>query len=98
MKEITDPISTKLINSETLEIIQSRLDHLMTNPPNVVCVNVILNDVSAMKFQIVKEIVMNSASITEQEAEWYILMAGVESELKKLALLGVRKNEPGTNN
>ena len=36
---------------------------------------------------------MNTASITEQEAEWYILMAGVESELKKLALLGVRKNE-----
>ena len=85
--------STKLINSQTLEIIQSRLEHLMANPPNVVCVNVILNDVSAMKFQIVKEIVMNTASITEQEAEWYILMAGVESELKKLALLGVRKNE-----
>jgi len=97
MKELIDPLATKLITPETLEIIQSRIEHLMGNPPNVVCVNVILNDISAMKFQIVKEIIMNTASVTEQEAEWYILMAGVESELKKLALLGVRKDEPGTN-
>jgi hypothetical protein len=97
MKELIDPLTTKLITPETLEIIQSRIEHLMRNPPNVVCVNVILNDISAMKFQIVKEIIMNTASVTEQEAEWYILMAGVESELKKLALLGVRKDEPGTN-
>jgi len=96
MNELTDPLATKIITPAALEIIQKRIDSLMANPPNVVCVNVVLNDASAMRLQIVKEIVMNAAALTENEAEWYILMAGVESELKKLALLGVKRNEPNT--
>lgn len=93
MNALTDPLTTKIITPAALEIIQQRIDSLMANPPNVVCVNVILNDTSAMKFQIVKEIIMNAAALTESEAEWYILMAGAEAELKKLALLGVKKDE-----
>ena len=98
MKEFPDALETKIIDSQTLETIISRVNYLTAHPPTTICVNSTLNDVSAMKFQIVKEIVMNAASITEEDATWYIIMAGVESELKKLALLGVRKDEIRTDN
>ena len=32
---------------------------------------------------------MNAAGVFEQEADWYLLMAGVERELNRLATIGV---------
>jgi hypothetical protein len=35
---------------------------------------------------------MNAANVSEQEADWYILRAGSERELSRLATIGVVMN------
>ena len=89
MKELDDALSTKIIDQYTLDVIIQRVDFWLKNPPNMTCVNVVLSGNEALQFAITKEIIMHCANLTEQEAEWYIVMAGVNSELKKLAVLGV---------
>jgi hypothetical protein len=97
MNELGDALGTNIIDSTTLKIIQDRVEYLMKNPPNLVCVNVILNDSSALEYSVVKDIIMNAANITEEQAAWYLIMAGVQSELRKLALVGVKLKDDTKN-
>jgi hypothetical protein len=48
--------------------------------------------VAALKHIICKEIIMNAANVSEQEADGYILRAGSERELSRLATIGVVMN------
>lgn len=89
MEMLGDALGTKLIDSKTLEIIQERIKHLMDNPPTMICVNVVLNDQSALRHMICREIIMNTSGISENDADWYILRAGAERELEKLSTVGV---------
>lgn len=93
MDELGDALATKIIDPYTLEVIQKRVDFLVNNPPNMVCVNVVLNDTSALKYAVVKDIIIHAANITEADADWYLLMSGVENELKKLAVIGVQTSD-----
>lgn len=86
--KLNDPLSTKIITSEKLKIVTEKIDKLTKNPPSMVCVNVILNGEFALKYMICKEI-MASVDITDQDSDWYLLCAGIESELKKLYTIGV---------
>ncbi len=92
MEKLHDPLSEKLLDRETLNIIEERINHLMENPPNVLCVNVVLNNTAALKHLICREIIMNAANISEQEADWYILRSGAERELLRLAAIGVKED------
>ncbi len=92
MEELNDPLSGKILDKETLSIIESRINKIMENPPNVLCVNVVLNNTAALKHMICREIIMNAANISEQEADWYILRSGAERELLRLAAVGVKKD------
>jgi len=89
MNELGDALGTKLIDPQTLENIINRTEHLINNPPMMLCVNVVLNDQSALKYAIAKDVIMRCANIAEADADWYLLMRGVEEELKKLSVLGV---------
>ena len=92
MEQLEDALGKKIIDAQTLEIIQERVKYHTENPPNMICVNVVLNGVAALKHIICKEIIMNAANISEQEADWYILRAGSERELSRLATIGVVMN------
>ena len=92
METLGDALGTKLIDSETLAILQERIKHLMENPPTMICVNVILNDQSALKHMICRELVMNVSGVSENDADWYILRAGAERELSRLTTVGVAEN------
>jgi len=89
MEILGDALATKLIDSETLKIIQERIKYLIENPPTMICVNVVLNEQSALKHMICREIIMNASNISENDADWYILRAGAERELERLAAVGV---------
>ena len=39
---------------------------------------------------ITKEIIMNAANVTEQDADWYLVRSGTERELTRLATIGVQ--------
>jgi hypothetical protein len=95
MEELGDALGTKIIDRATLDKIQERIQYLINNPPNILCVNVVLNDNAALKHAICKEIIMHSAGVTEQDADWYILRAGAERELNRLATIGVAKETNG---
>lgn len=92
MEQLEDALGKKLIDAQTLEIIQERVKYHTENPPNMICVNVVLNGVAALKHIVCKEIIMNAANVSEQEADWYILRAGSERELSRLATIGVVMN------
>jgi hypothetical protein len=92
MEQLEDALGKKIIDAQTLEIIQERVKYHTENPPNMICVNVVLNGVAALKHIICKEIIMNAANVSEQEADWYILRAGSERELSRLATIGVVMN------
>lgn len=90
MEPLNDPLGVKIIDSQTLEIIQERINYLLENPPNMICVNVILTGNAALKHLVCKEIIMNAANVTEQDADWYIVRSGAERELTRLATIGVK--------
>ena len=92
MEQLEDALGKKIIDAQTLEIIQERVKYHTENPPNMICVNVVLNGVAALKHIVCKEIIMNAANVSEQEADWYILRAGSERELSRLATIGVVMN------
>ena len=87
--ELHDALGKKIIDSATLERIQNRVKDLTENPPNLICVNVVLNGNAALKHMICREIIMQSADISEQDADWYILRSGAERELLRLATISV---------
>jgi hypothetical protein len=89
--ELHDALGKKIIDSATLERIQNRVKELTENPPNLICVNVVLNGNAALKHMICREIIMQSADISEQDADWYILRSGAERELLRLATISVEK-------
>lgn len=91
--ELNDALGQKLIDSDTLRKIEDRVAFLTENPPNMICVNVVLTGTAALKHMICKEIIMLAAGVTEQDAEWYILRAGAERELSRLATIGVMNDE-----
>jgi hypothetical protein len=89
--ELHDALGKKIIDSATLEKIQERVKTLTENPPNLICVNVVLNGNAALKHMICREIVMHAADISEQDADWYILRSGAERELLRLATISVEQ-------
>ena len=89
--ELHDALGKKIIDAATLERIQNRVKELTENPPNLICVNVVLNGNAALKHMICREIIMQSADISEQDADWYILRSGAERELLRLATISVEK-------
>jgi hypothetical protein len=93
MEPLDDALSQRLLDAATLKIIQERIEYLTNNPPNMICVNVVLNGNSALKHAICKEIIMHASNITEQDADWYILRAGAERELERLSTISI-KNDP----
>ena len=90
--KLNDPLNTVIISPEKLKIVTEKIDKLTKNPPGMVCVNVILNGEFALKYMICKEI-MATVDITDQDSDWYLLCAGIESELKKLSVIGVANEE-----
>lgn len=90
MENLGDALGTKLINQETLEIIKDKIQYLNENPPNTICVNVVLTGSAALKHAICKEIIKNTANVSDQDADWYIVCAGAERELVKLVKLGAQ--------
>ena len=60
MEQLNDPLGMKIIDAETLGIIQERVKYLMENRPNMLCVNVVLTGNAALKHMICKEIIMNA--------------------------------------
>lgn len=90
MEQLGDALGIELIDSEKLNVIQSRIKHLTENPPNTICVNVVLNGVAALKHAICREITMAAGNVSEQDADWYILRAGAERELERLATVGIK--------
>ena len=87
--ELHDPLGNKIIDTATLELIQERVKALQENPPNLICVNVVLNGTDALKHMICREIISLGANLSEQDADWYILRAGAERELLRLATVSV---------
>ena len=86
-----DPLGNKIIDTATLELIQERVKALQENPPNLICVNVVLNGTDALKHMICREIISLGANLSEQDADWYILRAGAERELLRLATISVEQ-------
>lgn len=85
-----DILGKNLINNEQLEQIQQRTKKILDNPPNMLCVNVVLNSSSAAKHLICREILMSVVPhLTEQDADWYILCSGAERELLRLTTIGI---------
>ena len=72
---------------------QDRIKSLYENPPNTICVNVVLSGTAALKHAVCREIIKNTANITEKDADWYLVCAGAERELVKLAKLGVKNQK-----
>lgn len=89
--ELHDPLRNKIIDTATLELIQERVKALQENPPNLICVNVVLNGTDALKHMICREIISLGANLSEQDADWYILRAGAERELLRLATISVEQ-------
>jgi hypothetical protein len=89
--ELHDPLGNKIIDTATLELIQERVKALQENPPNLICVNVVLNGTDALKHMICREIISLGANLSEQDADWYILRAGAERELLRLATISVEQ-------
>jgi len=84
MDNLKDSLGTQPISPETAAIISQKIDHLMKSPPTMLCVNVVLEGVSALKHSICREIIMNATGVSEQDADWYILRVGAENEIVKL--------------
>jgi hypothetical protein len=97
MNELGDALGIKPIDRRVLESAIQDIQKMVENPPAMSCVNIFLNDNSALKYAIVKKIIMSCADITESEADWYLLMRGVEEELKKLSVLGVKITNDANN-
>lgn len=95
--ELHDALGKKIIDAATLEKIQERVKALTENPPNLICVNVVLNGTAALKHMICREIIMNAADVSEQDADWYILRAGAERELLRLATVSVEVSKTDEN-
>ena len=89
--ELHDPLGNKIIDTATLELIQERVKALQENPPNLICVNVVLNGTDALKHMICREIISLGANLSEQDADWYIIRAGAERELLRLATISVEQ-------
>lgn len=87
--ELNDALGAKIIDMETLKRIQDRVKFLTENPPNMICVNVVLSGSSALKHMVARDIIVLASGVTEQEADWYLLCAGSERELSRLATIGV---------
>lgn len=94
MNKLNDVLSEKLIDRDTLEVLKSKVENVCNNPPNIVCVNVVLNGTYAIQYAILKEIISTSTNMTESEIGWYILCNGIEKEYQKMANLGVAMDEP----
>jgi len=92
--ELNDLLSEKLIDRDTLEVIKAKVENVCNNPPNIVCVNVVLNGTYAIQYSILKEIISSCTNMTDSEVGWYILCNGIEKELQKMATIGVTMNEP----
>ena len=93
MDKLEDILGKKIIDKKVLEVIEEKIKYHIENPPNLLCVNVVLNDASALKHLICREIIMIGSGVTEQEADWYILRSGSERELEKLASIGLIKKQ-----
>lgn len=95
MNEIGDALGIQHLDRRKLESIAKDVETIVKNPPTMTCVNIFLNDSSALKHAIIKKIIIGCTDITDTEADWYLLMKGVEEEMKKLSVLGVKlENEP----
>lgn len=91
--ELNDALGTKIIDMETLEKIQDRVRFLTENPPNMICVNVVLSGTAALKHVVARDIIVLASGVSEQEADWYLLCAGSERELTRLATVGVANSD-----
>jgi hypothetical protein len=92
MEDLGDALGKEIIDAEKLAILQDRIKSLTETPPTTICVNVVLNGTAALKHAICREIIKNAANISEKDADWYLVCAGAEKELVKLAKLAI-KNE-----
>lgn len=93
MEELTDALGVKLIDAETLNLVQEKIKNLIDNPPTFTTVNVVLNDNAALKHEICKNIIMIVGNCSEKDANWYLVRAGVERELQRLATIAIMPNE-----
>jgi hypothetical protein len=93
MDQLEDFLGKKMIDSTTLSLIQDKIKSIIENPPTITSVHVVLNDNSALKHEICKNLIMISANVSEEEANWYIVRAGAERELERLATIAIKPNE-----
>jgi hypothetical protein len=93
METLGDALGKELIDAQKLAIIQERVQSLTTNPPDSICVNVVLNGTAALKYAICKEIIKVAANVTDKDADWYLVCSGAERELIKLTKLGVQNSK-----
>jgi|688.fasta_scaffold07834_13 hypothetical protein len=92
MEELTDALGVKLIDSETLKLVQEKIKNILENPPTSSVVNVVLNDNAALKHEICKNLIMIAGQCSEEDANWYIVRAGAERELQRLATISIKSN------
>jgi hypothetical protein len=97
MEQLEDFLGKKVIDSTTLAAIQDKIKSIIDNPPTITSVHVILNDNAALKHEICKNLIMLAANVTEEEANWYIVRAGSERELERLATIAIKPNEETKN-
>lgn len=89
-----DALGTRIISKEDLDSLQERIQKIIDNPPNIVCVNVVLNGAYASKHLICREMIMAvNPGITEKEADWYLVCSGAEREILRLTVLGSRDTD-----
>lgn len=84
---LNDALGLNLLDASAVKNIQDRVQYILENPPTMICVNVTLSGSDAMKHAIVKEIIMQGANLTSDDADWYILRSGSERELGKMAII-----------
>lgn len=93
MNNHEDVLGGKLLDEYTVELIKQRVDFWLANPPSMMCVNVVLTDMTALKYVIIKEIIMHCGGLSEQDADWYLLYSGIIKELDKLSIQSMIKIE-----
>lgn len=93
MEQLGDPLAQKILTADKIEEIQNRIKHITTSPPQMICVNVVLEGQAALEHLICREIIMASSDVTSEEADWYLLRSGSKKELEKMSLLAVKKDD-----
>jgi hypothetical protein len=97
MEPLEDILGKKIIGSATLSAIQEKIKSITDNPPTITSVHVILNDNAALKHEVCKHLIMLAANVSEEVANWYIVRAGTERELERLATIAIKPNEETKN-